>query len=101
MLIPTALPTPAALASFIPVNLDKTEAISFLRDLAQHPEVAPTQLLVDCRHLQCVRQLGVSHLVSQLLVRHRSGARVFLCNVDPLLHRCLQLLRLDALFSVL
>lgn len=88
----TVLSAPAALASFTPVDLDKVETTYLLHDLAQR------QLLVDCSHLRCLRHLGVSYVVSQLLMLHQSGARVFLCNVDPLLHRCLRLLRLDTLF---
>ncbi|MGI4869670.1 MAG: hypothetical protein ACRYFX_00675 [Janthinobacterium lividum] len=99
--MPTILATPATLASFTPVDLDEAEATSLVHDLAQGPEMPPAQLLIDCAHLRCLRQLGVSYVVSQLLVLHQSGARVFLCNVDPLLHRCLRLLRLDALFMVL
>ncbi|MGI4736960.1 MAG: hypothetical protein ACRYG7_17460 [Janthinobacterium lividum] len=94
----TILPAPAASASFTPVDLDKTEASFFVHALAQGPEMPPAQLLIDCGRLRCLRHLGVSYVVSQLLVLHQSGARVWLCNVDPLLHRCLRLLRLDALF---
>ena len=94
----TVLPAPTALTSFTPVDLDEVEVTYLLRDLAPH--LAPPQLLIDCSHLRCLRQLGVSHVVSQLLMLHQGGARVFLCNVDPLLQRCLRLLRLDALFPV-
>ncbi|MFD1871112.1 hypothetical protein [Hymenobacter bucti] len=96
----TVLSVPAALASFIPVDLDEVEATTLLRDLASRPGLAPPHLLVDCTHLRCLRQLGVSHVVSQLLVLHQGGARVFLSNVDPLLHRCLRLLQLDTLFPL-
>ena len=99
--LPLLLPAPAAPASFTTVDLDRVAAADFLHDLAQRPATDPTQLLVDCSHLACLRTLGVSHVVSQLLVLHQSGARVFLYRVDPVLHRCLQLLRLDALFPVL
>ena len=99
--LPTVLPAPATLASFTPVDLDKVEATQFLHDLAQNSDMAPPRLLIDCSRLQCLRHRGVSYVVSQLLVLHRSGAHVFLSNVDPLLQRCLRLLRLDTLFALL
>ncbi|MFD1873049.1 hypothetical protein [Hymenobacter bucti] len=92
----TTLSPPAALASFTLVNLDEVEATFVVRDLGLD---AP-QLLIDCSRLRCLRQLGVSYVVSQLLVLHQGGARVFLVNVDPVLHRCLRLLRLDTLFPL-
>lgn len=97
----TLLAAPAALTSLTPVDLDEVEVTSFVHDLAQGSKTPPAQLLIDCAHLRCLRHLGVSYVVSQLLVLHQSGARVFLCNVDPLLHRCLRVLRLEALFMVL
>lgn len=96
----TVLSAPTAPASFTPVDLDKVEALTLLRDLAPRQGLAPPYLLIDCTHLRCLRQLGVSHVVSQLLVLHQGGARVFLGNVDPLLHRCLRLLQLDTLFPL-
>ena len=98
--IPTELP-PQTTASLTPVDLDSVEAIHFVRVLAQQPQPAPPQLVIDCSRLKCLRNLGVSHVVSQLLVFHQSGVRVCLCNVQPVLLRCLQLLQLDGLFPII
>lgn len=91
----------ATIASFTPVDLDSVEAAHFMQTLAPHSPPAPPHLVVDCSHLKCLRNLGVSYVVSQLLLLHQSGARVFLRNAEPLLQRCLQLLQLDSLFPVI
>jgi anti-anti-sigma regulatory factor len=80
-----------------PVDLDAVDAARLARTLARQPR--RPQLLVDCAQLQCLRTLGVSHVVSQLLVLRRGGAHVWLRNADPALRRCLQLLQLDPLIS--
>ncbi|RZK24512.1 MAG: hypothetical protein EOO63_17090 [Hymenobacter sp.] len=56
------------------------------------------QLLIDCGAQPCRRSQGVCHFVSQLLLLRRQGASVWLCNVDPLLRRCLQSLGLATSF---
>ncbi len=99
--IPIDMPNQATSASFTPVDLDSVEAIDFMRVLAQQPQSAAPHLIIDCSRLKCLRNLGVSYVVSQLLVFHQSGARVFLRNVQPALQRCLHLLRLDALFPII
>jgi anti-anti-sigma regulatory factor len=102
---PTILPieplSQAPVASFTLVDLDSIEATQLVQALVQHSQLGPPQLVIDCSRLKCLRHLGVSHVVSQLLVFHQSGARVFLRNVEPVLQRCLQVLRLDSFFPVL
>lgn len=58
------------------------------------------QLLIDCQAQPCRRALGVCYLLTQLLQLRRNGASVWLCNVDGLLHRCLQRLGLYAVFHL-
>jgi len=99
--MPTDMPNLTTIASFTPVDLDSVEALDFVRALAQQPQPAAPQLLIDCSRLKCLRNLGVSYVVSQLLVFHQSGARVFLRNVQPVLQRCLHLLLLDSLFPII
>jgi anti-anti-sigma regulatory factor len=94
---------PALLPSMptIAIDLDARNASQWISSLAhQAPEPSP-HLVVDCASLKCLRTLGVSHVISQLLVLHKSGAIVWLRNVDPLLHRCLHLLRLHTMFHIL
>lgn len=57
-------------------------------------------LYIDCANLACQRTLGVSHVVSQLLLLHQAGARIWLRNVNAPLRRCLQLLKLEELFHL-
>jgi anti-anti-sigma regulatory factor len=82
-----------------PIDLDTVDAIQVIRTLAQHPEQKRPQFLVDCSSLKCLRSQGVSYVISQLLMLHQSGSGVWLCNMSPVLKRCLELLRLDALFQ--
>jgi hypothetical protein len=97
--LPRELLSQDAVASFIPVDLDSVGDALLVQALAQHPQPVPLQLVIDCSRMKCLRHLGVSHVVSQLL--RQSGARVFLRNVEPVLQRCLHLLRLDGLFPIL
>jgi anti-anti-sigma regulatory factor len=83
-----------------PVNLDRDDANQLARYLARQPRHTRPQFVVDCGTLKCLRTLGVSHVVSQLLVLHRSGASIWLRNVDPVLKRCLHVLRLESLFLI-
>ncbi|TGD82750.1 hypothetical protein [Hymenobacter wooponensis] len=87
-----------AISALTPIDLDTVDAIQAIRTLAQQPEHARSNFLVDCSQLKCLRSLGVSYVVSQLLLLHQSGSGVWLCNVSPVLKRCLKLLRLDSLF---
>jgi anti-anti-sigma regulatory factor len=94
-------PTVAGRAQSItlfPINLDTEDAKQLARYLARQPKHTWPQLLVDCSTLKCLRTLGVSHVLSQLLVLHQSGASIRLRNADPVLKRCLNLLRPDSLF---
>lgn len=90
----TALaPEPAALIS---VRLATIDAALLARMLRQpHP-----RLLIDCGAQPARRGLGVCYLLSQLLRLRLAGTSVWLCNVDPLLHRCLRQLGLQAVFNL-
>ena len=77
------------------VNLDNAEAV---QRLCARPKCPP--LYIDCSNLVCQRTLGVNHVVSQLLLLHRAGARIWLRNVNAPLRHCLHLLRLEALFHL-
>lgn len=99
--LPPELLNQAPIAALTSVDLDAVEATHFVRALAQQPQLRPPHLVIDCSRLKCLRNLGVSYVVSQLLIFHQSGARVFLRNVEPVLRRCLHLLRLDNLFSII
>lgn len=77
------------------INLDEPNAV--LRARAQ--SLSATCFRIDCSRLVCQRTLGVGHVASQLLLLHRTGAQVWLRNVNAPLRRCLQLLRLNSLFQ--
>jgi anti-anti-sigma regulatory factor len=83
-----------------PINLDTEDAKQLARYLARQPKQTRPQFVVDCSKLKCLRTLGVSHVISQLLVLHQSGASIWLRNTDPVLKRCLHVLRLDSLFRI-
>lgn len=80
------------------VNLDATEAAHIARTLAHYPQQPRPQLAVDCRHLRCLHTLGVSHVVSELLVLRQAGADIWLHNLTPTLAHCLALLKLTGVF---
>ncbi len=86
---------PGPIARIATVNLDDADAVQRLCARAGCPP-----LYIDCGNLACQRALGVSHVVSQLLLLHRAGARIWLRNVNAPLRRCLRLLRLEALFHL-
>lgn len=95
---PLAVPIATALlaepVALISVSLATIDATLLARILLQpHP-----RLLIDCGAQPCRRGLGVCYLLSQLLLLRLQGASVWLCNVDPLLHRCLQGLGLHVVF---
>ncbi|TGE06324.1 STAS domain-containing protein [Hymenobacter fodinae] len=81
-----------------PINLDAVEATQLARALARDAQRPRPQLIVDCSHLKCLRTLGVSHVISELLVLHKAGANIWLRNVDPALQHCLSLLKLTSVF---
>ncbi|GAB2793895.1 anti-anti-sigma regulatory factor [Hymenobacter luteus] len=92
----TSLPTGAH--GFTAVNLDSMTATQVAGTLpGRGPQPRP-RLLIDCGTLQCLRTLGVSYVVSELLVLRKAGADVWLHNVGPVLARCLHLLQLSRLF---
>ena len=80
------------------LSLDKTNVPELIRQMARRPLLPRPQFIIDCATQQCLRRLGVSHFVSQLVLLHGAGGRVVLRNVSPVLQRCLLLLRLDKLF---
>lgn len=79
------------------VNLDALTAKQLVGTLPQQAG-PPARLLVDCGALHALRTLGISHVVSELLVLRQGGAQVWLRNVGPVLHHCLRTLRLDQIF---
>ncbi|RZK61984.1 MAG: hypothetical protein EOO59_03735 [Hymenobacter sp.] len=86
----------AAPAATAPLGLHLTTLdAGLLARLLLHP---PPQLLVDCGAQPSRRSLGVCHFLSLLLLLRRQGGSVWLCNVDPLLRRCLLPLGLGATF---
>ncbi|WP_229728902.1 hypothetical protein, partial [Hymenobacter glacieicola] len=80
------------------LNLDKTDVPELVRQIARRPQLPRPRFIVDCATQQCLRKLGISHFISQLLLLHNAGGRVVLRNVSPVLQRCLALLKLDKLF---
>ncbi|HEX8658059.1 MAG TPA: hypothetical protein VF690_11010 [Hymenobacter sp.] len=96
----SALALPCPSSSIPQINLDDVWAVH--RACAQLQSLPPEDrvLRVDCGQLACQRALGVSHVVSQLLLLRRAGASLRLQHVNPALRHCLELLRLDGLFLV-
>ncbi|QJX49066.1 hypothetical protein HMJ29_20010 [Hymenobacter taeanensis] len=80
------------------INLDVVEATQVARALARDATQTHPQLIIDCSHLKCLRTLGVSHVISELLVLHKAGANIWLRNADPALLHCLALLKLTHIF---
>lgn len=99
MLVSLHHPSAEVAPALLPVDLAAVDAGQLVYTLRPPgPGQPPAQLLVDCGALPYQRTLGVCFLVSQLLVLHQSGARVWLRNVSPVLRHCLQLLQLNAFF---
>ncbi|TGE28133.1 hypothetical protein [Hymenobacter metallicola] len=92
--------SPLPILPVMSINLDTTAATELVRTLQRTRQRYP-RLLIDCGNLKCLRTLGVSHVISELLILHRAGAHVWLRNVTPVLHHCLALLKLTALFRTL
>ena len=92
--------SPVASAQATPVDLDTPNAVQTVCAQAKAVGAQPhrASVLVDCQHLKCQRTLGVSHVVSQLLLLRRAGAEVWLRRVNAPLQRCLRLLQLTSLF---
>lgn len=85
-------------AAKLRVNLDTQDAQLLAHSLDQLPAQARPRIEVDCSTLKCLRTLGVSHVVSQLLLLRQSSAGIWLRNVNPALKRCLHLLQLESRF---
>jgi len=94
------LPTSGSASPITPLDLDAVDAVQLARRLRQQPGEARPQYFIDCSALVCQRTLGVSHVVSQLLVLHQAGAGIWLRHVNASLRHCLQLLQLSQLFHV-
>ena len=90
---PHMAPSPAA-----SVDLDVPGAVQTACAKALGLPLHRPSLHVDCHHLTCQRTLGVSHVVSQLLLLRRAGTEVWLHRVNAPLRRCLRLLQLTPLF---
>lgn len=87
-------------AATLCVNLDTQDAQQLARSLAQQPAQARPRIEVDCSTLKCLHTLGVSHVISQLLLLRQSSAGIWLRNANPTLKRCLRLLQLESRFFV-
>jgi anti-anti-sigma regulatory factor len=97
---PVVLPfrTPTSSAA-VPATINLDEPNSVLRARARAKSLGLPALHIDCSRLKCQRTLGVGYVISQLLMLHRTGAKVWLRNVNAPLRRCLELLRLNSLFQ--
>ncbi|WP_216726991.1 hypothetical protein [Hymenobacter siberiensis] len=60
----------------------------------------PAHLSVDCREQLVPHPQGVCRFVAQLLVIRSRGTCIQLCQVHPVLHRCLHLLALGPVFHL-
>jgi anti-anti-sigma regulatory factor len=96
----TALAGPPSVGNVNSLNLDELTAVQEALAQTRGAEEPRPQLHIDCSQLVCQRTLGVSHVVSQLLMLRKTGASIWLSNVNAPLRRCLRLLRLDALFHL-
>ena len=88
-------PSNASITVPATINLDEPNAV--LR--ARTQPLGALAVHIDCARLTCQRTLGVGHVVSQLLLLHRTGAHVWLRNVNEPLRRCLRLVCLTPLFQ--
>ena len=93
---PSSLFGPAAAAALVPLNVAALNATQ-LTDLLAEP---PAHLLVDCRGQPALHPLGVCRFVAQLLQLRSRGISIWLCNVHPVLRRCLYHVKLGPLFHV-
>jgi anti-anti-sigma regulatory factor len=95
-----AIAKPAPAPHITALNLDEVDAVHWARTLALNPTQPRPQLHIDCSSLKCQRTLGVSHVISQLLLLHKTGASIWLANVNAPLRRCLQLVQLGRVFHL-
>ena len=94
---PALLPGPtAAAAALTPVNVADLSDEQ-LTHLLSEP---PAQLLVDCGWQAAPHPLGVCRFVAQLLQLRYRGISIRLCNVHPVLQRCLYHVKLSGLFHL-
>lgn len=92
---PASLAKPVTARAPTPVNLAGLSAKQLAGLL-----IAPPQLLVDCGWLLNLHPLGVCRFVAQLLQLRQRRTCIGLCNVHPVLHRCLRQLELGPLFHL-
>ncbi|GAA4369352.1 hypothetical protein GCM10023185_42920 [Hymenobacter saemangeumensis] len=94
------LPAAGSHSHIASLDLDAVDAVHMARGLRMNPQHSRPHFFIDCSSLSCQRNLGVSHVVSQLLLLHQAGASIWLRNVNAPLRHCLELLQLSQLFHV-
>jgi hypothetical protein len=87
---------PATSVVLTPVHLTGLTA----KQLACLLLAPPVNLSVDCREQLVPHPQGVCRFVAQLLVIRSRGTCIQLCQVHPVLHRCLHLLALGPVFHL-
>jgi len=97
---PDFLPAAGSRATIAPLDLDAVDAVQTARLLKMNPQHSRPHFFIDCSSLTCQRNMGVSYVVSQLLLLHQAGASIWLRRVNAPLRHCLQLLQLTQLFHV-
>ncbi|MCB2408687.1 STAS domain-containing protein [Hymenobacter lucidus] len=84
----------------IRVNFNEIKPMELARMLMRYSKLRRPRLLIDCQNIKCVRTRGVAYFVSQLLTLQAAGAKVLLCNPDPILRRILRVLHLENTFQL-
>jgi hypothetical protein len=98
VLVSIPFPLAETVPALLPLNLATVRATHLVQTLVARPLL----LLVDGGTLPCQHTLGSCCLVSQLSVRHQSGAHGRLCNASPspVLRRCLHQRKANSLFTL-
>ena len=91
-------PFPATLAQ--PGSAPALRPVRLAQLTPKQLEVPPPRLLVDCGGQLLPHPLGVCRFVALLLLLRLRGARIWLCNVHPVLCHYLHQLKLGALFHL-
>jgi hypothetical protein len=94
---PASLAGPAVAAALLPEHLGGLNAEQQAQLLVMPP---PPYLTVDCGGQSAPPPLGVCRFVSYLLLLRQRGTSIRLCNVHPVLYRCLLLLRLESVLHL-
>lgn len=90
-------------ARLVHLHFNVADPVQLARHIVEATGVlgqSPPCLLIDCRHVACLRTLGLAHFANQLLLIRRTGAGICLLHPDATLSRALHLLRLDTLFEL-